>query len=395
MTRRKATRALLGLVALGIFGGAIALTWHFLKGGFVGGMPVDAVFSAPGVGQQLPIGGDVKVRGVLVGRIDDLELNDDGNPVVKMLLDRDLDLPADVTAEIRSKTVFGQKWVELIPPESSSSDEVLHEGSVIPDANTKEPLELERALQLGHDLLSTIPLQDLSDLLQALADGFGGQESDARRAIDRGLVALRAVNSRSDRLDLGLKQLRDFAAWLDDNDTDLLSLMESLDAANRALVGAAPEFESSLDSVPVFLDDLARFQEATEDDLGRLVEQGATVAEIVAARSDQLVDIVVQLRAATTVINSGLEQPCGGLFEDDMTCVQVYELPGLESRGLYGANGGPLADDPGDPLARLPSERTFRSLLSAYTESPVPSDLARLLYAPVAESLAELIGGAE
>src|SRR6187200_2487162 len=110
-----------------LFLGAVALTWFFLKGGFQGGQPVEAVFSQPGVGQQLPVNGDVKIRGVLVGIITKIDLNDEGEAVVTFNLDGDVDIPADSTAEIRSKTVFGQKWIELIPPKNPTTDETLAE----------------------------------------------------------------------------------------------------------------------------------------------------------------------------------------------------------------------------------------------------------------------------
>ncbi|MEA2498472.1 MAG: phospholipid/cholesterol/gamma-HCH transport system substrate-binding protein, partial [Actinomycetota bacterium] len=321
----RSRNVLLGFLALALFGGSVFATWVLLKGGFEGGVPVRAVFSAPGVGQQLPIGGDVKVRGVLVGRIHDITL-EGKNAIVHLRLQEGVDLPADSRAEIRSKTVFGQKWLELIPPEGETGGPLLEAGSEIPDSRTKEPLELERALQLGHDLLSEIPLGDLSATFRALSSGFEGQGKAARSSLKNGLIALRAVNDRSAEFDLSLRQLREFSEWLDDNDTTLLSFMESVDASNRALVGAAPEFVSSLQSVPKFLEDLGGFQEATEDDLGRLVEHGATLAEIVANRAPDLVDIIVELRPFTTVWNSGLSQPCGGEFESDMRCWQVYQM---------------------------------------------------------------------
>lgn len=367
--------------------GAVWLTWAFLNGGFRGGRPVRAVFAAPGVGQQLPEGGDVKVRGVLVGYISDIYL-DGTDAVVEFKLTGDHPLPENVTAEIRSKTVFGEKWIELIPPDDPS-ERSLTAGSVIPDERTREPLELERALELGHDLLSELDLAELRDLLGTLADGFEGHEASARTALDRGLVALRAANSRTDELDEGLSQLADFSVWLDDNDDNLVGFMASLDSANRALVGAAPEFVSSLQSVPVFLEDLAAFQERTEADLGRLVEDGATIAEIVALRADDLTDIVVQLEAFTTVWNSGLRQPCAGEFEADMVCWQVYQAPGLDSRGLYGPGAGPHTDDPADPqlsaagLLDPDLAERLRAALVAAGEDEAARDLARLLLAPV------------
>jgi phospholipid/cholesterol/gamma-HCH transport system substrate-binding protein len=379
--------ALLGLVALSLFAATIYATWVLLKGGFEGGVPVRAVFSAPGVGQQLPIGGDIKVRGVLVGRIHDITL-EDGNAIVHLRLQEGVDIPASARAEIRSKTVFGQKWLELIPPEGTTATAMLGPGSVIPDTRTKEPLELERALQLGHDLLSKIPLGDLSAALHALSTGFGGQEKISRETLRTSLVALRAVNARAPELDLSLRQLRDFSQWLDENDTSLLSFMKSVDASNQALVGAAPEFKASLRSVPSFLNDFSDFQEATNDDLGRLIDHGATLAEFVAARSAQLTDIVVELRPFTTVWNSGLRQPCNSPFEFEMHCWQVYQMPGLESRGLYGPGEAPDADEPGDPLYQVAGEAPVpntevAALLKQLTGSEPPTDLVRLLTGPL------------
>lgn len=337
----------LGGVALALFAGAVWLTWVFLTGGLQGGTRITAFFSEPGVGQQLRAGGDVKVRGVLVGRISDIRLEGTA-AVLELALDDDVQLSDESIAEIRSKTIFGEKWVELIPPEATGSD-LLRSGSVIDDDHTIEPLELERALELGHDLLTELPVEDLAEVLAALADGFSGQEASARTALDRGLVALRAVNSNRTGFDESLQQLDEFSGWLDENATNLVGFTAAVDSANRALVGAAPEFESSLDSVPVFLDRLAAFQERTESDLGRLAEDGADIGEVVAARVDRLVDLVVQLEAFTTVWNSGLSQPCAGEYEANLTCWKVYQLPGMESRGLYGRGASPLDNDAGDP----------------------------------------------
>ena len=344
---KKGRNVALGAVAIGLFAAAVWLTWVFLTGGFQGGTRVTAFFSEPGVGQQLRAGGDVKVRGVLVGRISDIRLEGQA-AVLELALEDDVDLSDQSIAEIRSKTIFGEKWVELIPPDGEPTG-LLETGSVIDDDHTIEPLELERALELGHDLLSELPVEDLAEVLAAFADGFSGQEASARKALDRGLVALRAVNSNRQGLDESLQQLDEFSGWLDDNAETFVDFTAALDSANRALVGAAPEFESSMDSVPVFLDRLAAFQERTEGDLGRLAEDGADIGEVVAARVDRLVDIVVQLEAFTTVWNSGLQQPCAGEYESDLTCWKIYQQPGMESRGLYGSGQSPLDNDAGDP----------------------------------------------
>lgn len=394
---RRAWHLLLGAVALGLFIGAIGLTYFFLKGGLEGGIPVHARFSAPGVGQQLPEGGDVKVRGVLVGRIAKVDNTADGGATIELRLNEKHRLPNDSRVEIRSKTVFGQKWVELIPPADSTADP-FEKGDVIPDSRTDEPLELERALQLGHDLLGEIPLSDLSELLRTLADSFEGSEADAANAVDQGLIALRNTNASAAEFDLALRQLREFSEWLDDNDTDVLSFMDSVDAANRAFVGATPEFKRSLRTVPKFLRRFTAFQKLTEDDLSALIHRGATLIEFLEVNKAELTDIIVQLEPFTTVWNSGLKQPCEGLYESDLVCWQVYQPPGMASRGLYGPGESPLEDEPQDPLQQINAElnelNSLQDALEDATNGEVPEDLVRLLMKPVSEQLPEL-GGSE
>jgi len=103
-----------------------------------------------------------------------------------------------------------------------------------------------------------------------------------------------------------------------------------------------------------------------------------------------LFDLVVQLEAFLTVWNSGLRQPCEGLYDDDLTCWQIYLSPGVQSRGLYGGNERPPNDNErGDPgngrigrsLSRAAIEE-FQTALTQSSGSEVPSDLAELLYAP-------------
>ena len=87
------------------------------------------------------------------------------------------------------------------------------------------------------------------------------------------------------------------------------------------------------------------------------------MAELLRDNKTELVDIIVQLQAFTTVWNSGLRQPCEGPFESDMTCWQIYQPPGLDDRGLYGRGQAPAANDPGDPglLRSLQSSSTTRA----------------------------------
>ncbi len=71
-----------------------------------------------------------------------------------------------------------------------------------------------------------------------------------------------------------------------------------------------------------------------------------------------------------------------------MTCWQVYQMPGLESRGLYGEGEGPDEDEPGDPNyvpgADEPGSNEIDQLVSTYGERATVEELIQVLLGPTA-----------
>ena len=90
---------------------------------FVDYVPV--TLQTSNIGLQLPVRADVKIRGVIVGEVREIESIGDG---AEMLLaikpDQASIIPADVTARILPKTLFGEKYVALQVPEGGSSESI-------------------------------------------------------------------------------------------------------------------------------------------------------------------------------------------------------------------------------------------------------------------------------
>ena len=187
--------------------GAVVLTGLTLTGN-LGSNTVDAFAEFDNCGQGLRDGGDVKLRGVLVGRLGPLERIQGNDCRVRLdLFPESIDqIPANAGAEVRAKTVFGEKWVELTYPEDRA-DEAMAAGDVIPKERTLDPLEVETILNTGLPLLEAIDPENLSAALEALADGFAGQEDDAVLAIREGIEALRPFNEDKELLAQGIRQL--------------------------------------------------------------------------------------------------------------------------------------------------------------------------------------------
>ena len=82
----------------------------------------------------LSIGDKVKISGITVGKIRNFELEkDEFEVIVKLEVDRNISIPDDSTAKISSSSLFGGKFLEIVP---GSSENSLKDKSVIYDTQT-------------------------------------------------------------------------------------------------------------------------------------------------------------------------------------------------------------------------------------------------------------------
>ena len=264
------------------------MTGLFLTGR-VGQSGVLAAAEFAHCGQGLRVGGDVKERGVLVGRIESIRRLDDGSCRVGFLLEpSDIDqIPANVGAQIRAKTIFGEKWVEILYP-SEPDPENIAAGDVIPQDRTIDPLEVETILNTALPLLQAIDPEHLAGTLEALAGGFVGHEDAAIRGIEQGIRALRPFNENEKLLEDGIRQLARSGEVLDDVDEDLLAALDNLDRLNEFTIANESLIESNLVKTPRLLNELSNLFETRFTDFTKIVNQGATVVSVLAARAEDL-----------------------------------------------------------------------------------------------------------
>ncbi|MDQ4065594.1 MAG: MCE family protein [Actinomycetota bacterium] len=354
----------------------MTLTGLFLTGQITSArVPAAAVFGT--CGQGLRAGGDVKERGVLVGRIESIERLDDGRCRVNVSLFPESieQIPANIGAQIRAKTVFGEKWVEFLYPEDPS-DDTIAANDVIEE--TIDPLEVETILNVALPLLDAIDPEYLAGALEALATGFVGHEDAAIRGIESGSEAVRVANENTRLFNKGVDQLAEAAAVFDRVDEDLIGSMERLDVLNDFTTENAALINENLEKAPALLRELSTLFETRFVDFTRIANSGASVVNVLAARTDDL----DRLLHVLPIFNAGwirnLDYTCTQRSTSDVRspgeripgrCWRVHNLI-APSRGAYAPGEEP---DPGTTL-------DYRSL-----GFDSPTELERLLFAPAAE----------
>ncbi|MDQ4124971.1 MAG: MCE family protein [Actinomycetota bacterium] len=369
--------------------GAVALTGLTLTGQLFRNSK-NAFAEFENCGQGLREGGDVKLRGVLVGRIGTLARIEEGDCRVRLdLFPESIDqVPANAGAEIRAKTVFGEKWVELTYPDNPA-DRPIAAGDVIPKDRTLDPIEVETILNTGLPLLEAVDPENLAAALEALAEGFDGQEQDAIAAIREGIRALRPLNEDKQLLAQGIEQLDKSSDVLDEVDQDLLAALDNLDSVNEFTVSNAALIEENLNRAPVLLDELSVLFETRFGDLTKLVDRGATVIGIISSRTDDLERLlrvlpkfnsrwirnltpICRYRQATTEPGAEVGDRVPG------RCWRVHNIVS-HSQGAYGP------DDEQRPNPRTATAEDYEAL-----GLEQPSQLEQLLYSPALGALSEI-----
>ncbi|MGH3634854.1 MAG: MCE family protein [Mycobacterium sp.] len=187
--------------------GIIVLTSLLFSGSLTSYVPVTVVSDRAGL--VMESGGKVKMRGVQVGRVN--QVIGAGTPVslkLEIYPDQINYIPANVKAQISASTAFGAKYVDLIYP-SDPSPERLAAGSVIRSQNVST--EVNTVFQSLVGVLHQIDPAKLNAVLSALAQGFRGEGATLGRATTDVNQVLLAVNPRTETVRADWRALKNFS----------------------------------------------------------------------------------------------------------------------------------------------------------------------------------------
>ncbi|MGZ6777646.1 MAG: MCE family protein, partial [Mycobacterium sp.] len=136
---------------------------------------------------QLPASGglyrfsNVTYRGVEIGKVTGMDVSRT-QATATLSLATSPKIPADLEAEVRSVSAVGEQYVELMP--RTDSPPYLRDGSVIPMSDTKIPQSVGPMLDRVNTLLSSVPKDKLSGLVDESFDAFNGAGFDLGSLFD-------------------------------------------------------------------------------------------------------------------------------------------------------------------------------------------------------------------
>lgn len=195
------------------------------------------------VGLQLPSRADVKIRGVIVGEVLEAETSGEGGAELTLGIypDKLKSVPANVTGAIVPKTLFGEKYVSLVIPESGPSG-TMQAGATI--TKTDLGTEVEEVLNDLYPLLEAVQPADLNATLSALATALEGRGSQLGENLETVDSYLKRINPQIPAL---LEDLR-LTAEVSDIYADILPDVAQILDDTIVTTGTLEEKEATLNS---------------------------------------------------------------------------------------------------------------------------------------------------
>jgi phospholipid/cholesterol/gamma-HCH transport system substrate-binding protein len=300
-------------------------------------------------GAQLLDGAEVKLHGVVVGEVRGIT-SDGRNATLRLALnpaqaDR---IPRDVSARLLPKTLFGERYVALIPPTGPSAGRI-HSGSVIDQDRTAAAIELERVLDDVLPLLQAIQPDKLAATLGALAEALRGNGDRLGEDLVAADSYLTALNTEMPTIRDDVRKLADVLTRYDEAMPDLLSIlrdttvtMSTVSQQRVQLAGFLAETTNAADVTRIFLD---RY----DDRIIRLGQASRPVLELLATYAPEypcLVHGLVALQPSVEKVFAGGRMH----ITLEVTRDNGKYLPGRDEP-VYGAKDGPNCRGlPGPPV---------------------------------------------
>lgn len=290
-------------------------------------------------GLQLGDGADVKVRGVLVGDVRSIRSTGDG-ATLRLALDpaSAARIPADVTARLLPKTLFGERYVELVPPPGSTAGPI-RDGAVISQDRSRTAVELERVLDEALPLLQAIRPVQLATTLGALATALEGRGDQLGANLARLDAYLRQLNPAMPAIAADVRAL---AVVLDSYDAalpDLLALLRDVSVTARTVTDQRTQLAAFLADTTDAADVARGFLDRHDDQLIRLGAVSRPVLELLAAYAPEYPCLMSGLVALQPRVE---EVFAGGRMR---ITLEVTRDGGPYERGrdepVYGADDGP------------------------------------------------------
>ncbi|MBF6507939.1 MCE family protein [Nocardia farcinica] len=248
---------------------------------------VDVVLKAASTGNQLLPESDVKVRGMVVGRVVKVESTGDGAELhLALEPDKVEHLPSNVSARLLPRTLFGERYVSLELPEQAAST-TLAAGDVIEQDRTSAGIELEKVLADTMPVLQAVHPDDLAVTLNALDQALSGRGEQLGETLSQLNTYLDGLNPSVPDLQRNLKELVGVAETYEEAAPDVIEALDNFSTTARTLVAQRENLKTLTGQLTTTAGDTTAFLENNRKNIIQLGEAQRPTLDVLAKYSPE------------------------------------------------------------------------------------------------------------
>jgi phospholipid/cholesterol/gamma-HCH transport system substrate-binding protein len=185
------------------------------------------------IGDELSVPADVKLDGVLVGRVSSTHTTGTQTSLTLQITKGQLaHIPSNVVARILPKTLFGAKYVDLVTPTQPSASP-LRPGAVIPQDNSHVAVELQSVFSKLVPVLKALNPAELSMTLSNVAMALQGRGNELGQNLVLIDQYLSVLNKDLPTITHDIGGLADLASNYADAEPDLLAVLRNFSVTAR------------------------------------------------------------------------------------------------------------------------------------------------------------------
>jgi phospholipid/cholesterol/gamma-HCH transport system substrate-binding protein len=425
MTQRLRYR-LYGIVFLLVLALLLALTIALYQKRFT--PVVEVTLRSDRAGLQLLPRSDVKVRGLIVGEVRDIRATATGAQM-ELAIDRDKAplIPGNVSARLLPKTLFGEKYVDLVLPRQPGP--AIRSGAVIAQDRTRTAIEIDQVLNDVLPVLQAVKPEKLNATLNALATALQGRGDQIGRNIEQLDVLLRKLNPKLPAIVHDINALADVSDIYDAAAPDLLRVFRNLSVTGNTIVAERDTIEELIPTVTGFADQGRRFVDANAPKLIGVNIANRPALELLATYSPEFpcvfeglvtikprveeavggqspnVNITLEIVKPRPPYKNPLDLPenkdfrgprCYGLPNPQVPFPEYTALDGTEDDQWWRPRGmsGVFVRPGGDGADGMSDEESIRNVIGPMTRTPAGevTDTAVLLWDPLFQGSVVTVG---
>lgn len=363
-----------GMIFLVIAAMFVVLSVAFYRKTFTSVVPV--TLETDHLGNQLRTGADVKLRGLIVGEVRDIRPDGD-HAVLDLALDPDQisRIPANVTARLLPKTLFGERYVALQTPEAPSGK--LAEGAVIGQDRTSSAIEIEQVLDDLMPVLQAIQPEKLSATLTAMSTALKGQGKEVGDTLVQLGAYLEKITPSLPDLKVNIQRLADVADTYAQAGPELLTALRDLTVTTQTVVEQRGQLQNLYATLTNTSIDLGNFLAANKDNIINLASTSESTLAVLAKYAPEypclLKQLVDAIPSADAAFGKGTDHPDVTRVTIEITASRGKYLPGVDTP-RYDDKRGPRCYPVGHPPAVFPQYAEGVPLDDGSSKPPPPKN---------------------